>query len=112
MALAQIEEIRRLKLVERSARLGGLLLNLLQSEISNLKFDISIRGVGLLIGVELRRQDGSPATDEALGLIKTMLNAGFILLPEGEHSNVISVTPPLTISEAQLRTTVKALKKI
>jgi 4-aminobutyrate aminotransferase-like enzyme len=111
MALAQIEEIRRLKLVECSARLGGLLLNLLQSQISNLKFEISIRGVGLLIGVELRRQDGSPATDEALGLIKTMLNAGFILLPEGEHSNVVSFTPPLTITEAQLRETVGALKK-
>jgi 4-aminobutyrate aminotransferase-like enzyme len=52
-----------------------------------------------------------PATEEALRLIKTMLCAGFILLPEGEHSNVISFTPPLTISEAQLKTTVSALKK-
>jgi 4-aminobutyrate aminotransferase-like enzyme len=40
-----------------------------------------------------------------------MLNSGFILLPEGEHSNVISFTPPLTITEAQLKTTVSALKK-
>jgi 4-aminobutyrate aminotransferase-like enzyme len=114
MALAQIEEIRRLKLVECSARLGGLLLSLLQSQISNisnLKFDVSIRGVGLLIGVELRRADGSPATDKAIRLIKTILNAGFILLPEGEHSNVISFTPPLTITAAQLKRTVGALKK-
>jgi 4-aminobutyrate aminotransferase-like enzyme len=39
------------------------------------------------------------------------LHAGFILLPEGEHSNVISFTPPLTITEAHLKTTVRALKK-
>jgi 4-aminobutyrate aminotransferase-like enzyme len=86
-------------------------LGLLKSEISHLKFDISIRGLGLLIGVELRRDDGSPATEEALQLIKAMLHSGFILLPEGEHSNVISFTPPLTITEAQLKTTASALKK-
>lgn len=111
MALAQIEEIKQQKLVERAARLGKFLLGLLQSQISNLKFNISIRGMGLLIGVEIRRDDGAPETEEALGLIKTMLHAGFILLPEGEHSNVISFTPPLTITEMQLTKTVRALKK-
>jgi 4-aminobutyrate aminotransferase-like enzyme len=111
MALAQIEEIRRLKLVDRSGKMGKFLLNLLQSGISNLKFESSVRGVGLLIGVELLRHDGSAATAKALALIKRMLHAGFILLSEGEHSNVISFTPPLTITEAQLKTTVGALEK-
>jgi len=111
MALAQIEEIKRRRLVERSARLGRFLLSLLQSKISNLKFEISVRGMGLLIGIEMRRHDGAPATEEALGLIRSMLHAGFILLPEGEHSNVISLTPPLTITEAQLKASVSALKK-
>ena len=111
MALAEIEEMRRLRLVERSGRLGEILLKLLQSKISNSKFEISVRGVGLLIGVEVRRHNGAPATEEALGLIKTMLHAGFILLPEGEHSNVISFTPPLTITEAQLKASVTALQK-
>jgi 4-aminobutyrate aminotransferase-like enzyme len=111
MALAQIEEIKESKLVERSARLGKLLVGLLKSEISNFKFDISVRGLGLIVGIELRGRDGSPATEEAFGLIKATLHAGFILLPEGEHSNVISFTPPLTITEAQLKRTVTALKK-
>jgi 4-aminobutyrate aminotransferase-like enzyme len=112
MAIAQIEEIRQRNLVGRSARLGKSLLNLLQSEISSYKLQISLRGLGLLVGMELRRRDGSPATDEALRLIKTMLHAGFILLPEGEHSNVISFTPPLTITEAQLKTTAGPMKKV
>jgi 4-aminobutyrate aminotransferase-like enzyme len=111
MALAQIEEIRRLRLVEHSRRLGEFLLKLLQSQISNLKFEISVRGVGLLVGVEVRRHDGAAATEKALGLLKTMLHARFILLPEGEHSNVISFTPPLTITEPQLKTTASALQK-
>lgn len=112
MALAQIEEIRRLKLVDRSAYLGKFLLKLLQSQISSSKFEISFRGLGLLAGFELRRHDGAPATDEALRIIKEMLGAGFILLPEGEHSNVISFTPPLTIAEGQLKMAVSALQKV
>jgi len=112
MALAQIAEIRRLKLVGRSGRLGAFLLGALQSQISNLKFQIAARGVGLMAGLELRRADGAPASEETMRVIKTMLRRGFILLPEGEHGNVISFTPPLTISEAQLRKTVSELKEV
>jgi 4-aminobutyrate aminotransferase-like enzyme len=65
-----------------------------------------------MAGLELRRTDGSPATEEALRVVKTMLHRGFILLPEGEHGNVISFTPPLTISEAQLTKTVSVLKQV
>ena len=36
-------------------------------------------------------------------MVKAMLKRGFVLLPEGEHSNVIGFTPPLTISPNQLR---------
>jgi 4-aminobutyrate aminotransferase-like enzyme len=112
MALAQIAEIRRLKLCERSSRLGEFLLTQLRSRISNLKFQITARGLGLMAGLELRRADGSPATEETLRVIKAMLHRGFILLPEGEHSNVISFTPPLTISEAQLASTVAVLEEV
>jgi 4-aminobutyrate aminotransferase-like enzyme len=41
-----------------------------------------------------------------------MLKRGFILLPEGEHSNVIGFTPPLTISPNQLRAAVKELGEL
>jgi 4-aminobutyrate aminotransferase-like enzyme len=108
MALAQIEEIHRLKLPERSRRLGAMLLAELKA-LGAPELRLKARGAGLMAGLELRRPDGSPATTEALGLIKRMLHRGFILLPEGEHSNVIAFTPPLTITEAQLRSVVRAL---
>ncbi len=41
-----------------------------------------------------------------------MLRAGYILLPEGANGNIISFTPPLTISKAQLAKTVGALAKV
>ena len=65
-----------------------------------------------MAGLELGQPDGSPATQETFRAIKAMLHRGFILLPEGEHGNVISFTPPLTISGAQLTRTVGALKEI
>jgi len=110
MALAQIGEVRRLRLVERSARLGNFLLSEL-SKVQSPKSKVicSPRGTGLMTGLELRRQDGSPATAEALDTIKLMLHRGFILLPEGAHGNVIAFTPPLTISESQLKLAVQAL---
>jgi 4-aminobutyrate aminotransferase-like enzyme len=112
MALAQIAEIEKLKLPERSAELGEFLLGelqSLQSKISNPKFEIHARGLGLMAGVELKLPDGKPATDIAIAAIKTLLKKGFIFLPEGEHSNIISLTPPLTISKPQLAKVVAAL---
>jgi 4-aminobutyrate aminotransferase-like enzyme len=108
MALAQIAEVRRLKLSEHSRRLGSMLLNELKS-LRAPRLSLRARGAGLMAGLELLRPDGKPATEEVLGIIKRMLHRGFILLPEGGHSNVISFTPPLTITTAQLQRAVRAL---
>lgn len=114
MALAQLGEIRRLKLPERSAALGEYLLPLLRTELVNLKpkLNLEIRGLGLMAGVELRRPDGRPATAEALHAVKAMLQRGYILLPEGADGNVLGLTPPLTITRAQLKSTVRALAEV
>jgi 4-aminobutyrate aminotransferase-like enzyme len=112
MALAQIKEIENLDLSKSSAELGEFLLGELQSKISNPKFQIAVRGLGLMTGVELHLSDGRPATDAAMQAIKTMLQRGFILLPEGEYGNVISFTPPLTITKAQLAKAVIALAEV
>jgi 4-aminobutyrate aminotransferase-like enzyme len=112
MALAQIKEIERLNLCKRSAELGEFLLGELQSKISNPKFQIAVRGLGLMAGVELRLPDGKPAAEATMQAVKDMLRRGFILLPEGGHGNVISFTPPLTITKAQLSKVVSALAEV
>ena len=112
MALAQLEEIRARRLVQRSASLGRFLLSLLSrlaAPASALR--LSARGLGLLAGLEVRAQDGSPATAAAQGLLKTMLRRGFILLPEGERANVLTFTPPLTISEKDLGAALSELER-
>ena len=111
MALAQIKEIGRLDLCQRSAELGKFLLGEL-SRIQSPKLKVEARGLGLMAGLELRLPDGKPASAAAMQAVKTMLHHGFILLPEGEHANVISFTPPLTITRAQLAKTVGALAEV
>jgi 4-aminobutyrate aminotransferase-like enzyme len=108
MALAQIKEIQRLKLVDESAGSGNFLLRKL-GEIKSAKLKISVRGLGLMAGLELNLPNGQPATADAFKVIKKMLRRGYILLPEGARGNVISFTPPLTITKNELVKTVKAL---
>jgi 4-aminobutyrate aminotransferase-like enzyme len=113
MALAQIKELKARKLAQRSADLGKLLLASLSAlNTRHSTLSLAPRGLGLLAGLEVRLPDGSPATEAALTVVKAMLKRGFILLPEGEHSNVIGFTPPLTISPNQLRAAVKELGEL
>jgi 4-aminobutyrate aminotransferase-like enzyme len=113
MALAQIDEIERLNLPERAAELGQYLL----AELGKIRFPKwrlagSARGLGLMAGLELTLPNGKPATGVALGAIKALLQRGYIVLPEGADANVISFTPPLTISKKQLATAVAALGEV
>ena len=111
MALAEMEEIEQGKLVEKSAATGdyllGLLKELAQAGVSRL--ELEARGLGLLAGIELRAGRGRLATRMVLETIKRMLHRGYILLPEGDQAQVISFSPPLTISRAQLAETVRVL---
>ncbi len=65
-----------------------------------------------MAGVELRRHDGSPATAETFAAVKTLLERGYIFLPEGEYGNVVGFTPPLTINKPQLAKAIGALKEV
>jgi 4-aminobutyrate aminotransferase-like enzyme len=113
MALANIREIQERDLVARSGELGKFLLDgltaLVESRARKSRIEAFPRGLGLLVGLELLSAGGSPATEQALAIVQLLLHRGFILLPEGEHSNVISFTPPLTILHSQLEKAIDAL---
>jgi 4-aminobutyrate aminotransferase-like enzyme len=113
MALANIRELQARKLIDRSARVGRFLLReLLKVPSVRSKFVVRARGMGLMAGLELLNDDLSPATKLSLHAIKELLRRGYIFLPEGEHANVISLTPPLTITERELRRAIAALQEV
>jgi 4-aminobutyrate aminotransferase len=68
------------------------------------KYEIvgDVRGLGLMIGVELVKDKKSKtyATDERNRVMHIALDKGLLLLPSGESS--IRVLPPLTISRASI----------
>ncbi len=62
-----------------------------------------VRGRGLMLGLEI---------DNALSLSRRLLQEGFIVLPAGENAEVLGITPPLTISDAQLMSFLDALETV
>lgn len=99
MALASIRVHRQLGLARRSRSTGQHLMEAMRRLASRFpQLGLVPRGRGLLAGLEAR--SAPPAT--VLGWVKSLLGQGLILLPEGEHGQVLSFTPPLTISPAQL----------
>jgi 4-aminobutyrate aminotransferase-like enzyme len=112
MALAQIDEIERRKLPERASALGEFLMKELELRIQHETLRVGVRGLGLLAGIEVRGTDGSPATKFVWKVIREMLRRGFILLPEGADGNVISLSPPLTISRREISECVSVLGEL
>lgn len=111
MALAQIEEIREKALVRNSARMGALFL----SELKRLEprfanWEVEVRGLGLMLGVELRRA-GRPDGMGAMRVVQGLLRQGIVVLPEGEWGQVISFTPPLIMNTRHMRCVMTALRR-
>ena len=52
---------------------------------------------------------GKPAEAIALTVTKRLLAEGFILLPEGEPANILSITPPLTVGKTHIARFTRAL---
>ncbi len=111
MALAQIEEIDRLGLVERSDKLGAELLGWLDQAARRVEKGHAVaRGIGLMVGLELLDRAGKPDTARSLQAMKSMLRSGFVILPEGEQANVLGWTPPLTIGARDLQRSVSVME--
>ncbi len=56
-----------------------------------------VRGMGLFIGVELIRADGSEATDICRFVKNRMRDHRILIGSEGPHDNILKIRPPLTI---------------
>ncbi len=100
--LAAIQAYQDEGLIKRSATLGANLRNTLRGALDGLAVVRDIRGLGLMIAVELR-------TKVAPVLKSLMLNHGVIALPAGP--TVLRLLPPLVITEAEIDFGVQAIAK-
>lgn len=103
-AIATLDTLRFRKLPQRAGDVGARFAQALQSVLS--KHDCAegaVRGAGLMLGIA----PGSVARAARLG--RALLERGYIVLAGGEARDVLTLTPPLTIAEAQLDGFVDAL---
>lgn len=102
--VAVLREVRRRDLCARARRIGDILMTRGRAWMERFSLIRDVRGVGAMVGMELTHDDGRPASDEAQTLLRMALERGVILLTEGEAGNVLAFTPPLVITDADLRT--------
>jgi 4-aminobutyrate aminotransferase len=95
-ALATLDVIDDEGLLDRVTTLGDRVLGRLRSEVGDLDAVRDLRGMGLMIGVEL----ADKATTDTV--VQHCLDAGVIVLACGPDENVLRLVPPLTITDDEL----------
>lgn len=104
-ALAVLEELRERRLVERSRGVGASLLAALRRATETNPHVGEVRGLGLMIGVELvhDRAARDPHPEAIPGVLQAGLEQGLIMLPGGMFGNVISLAPSFVVTERQVQ---------
>lgn len=101
-AVAAVKYIEENNLLERAVSLGKYFVSRL-NELKN-KYDVvgDVRGVGLLIGVELvkDKETKQPAAEEAERVMYLAMERGLSFKVSG--GNVLTLMPPLTITDNEL----------
>jgi 4-aminobutyrate aminotransferase len=91
--LATLEFMQSSKLGAKAVEKGNYLMKSLNELKDKYPIIGDVRGIGLMIGIELVENDRSPASAMRDVIIKKALEGGLILLPAGD--SVIRFVPPL-----------------
>ncbi len=70
-----------------------------------------VRGLGLMIGVEFVKEDGSPDKERLDGIMKKCLEKGLIIIECGVEKNVARIMPPLTVTEQEMKKALDILEE-
>jgi 4-aminobutyrate aminotransferase len=91
-------------LVDNAARVGERLIGLLRSRLSRHEVVGDVRGLGLMIGVEIvrDRRGREPAPDLRERVLEEAFRRGLLLLGCGQST--IRLAPPLIVDEADVET--------
>ncbi len=101
-ALAALQAILDEGLCERAEKLGGRLMRRLAKAAERLDRIVEVRGLGLMIGVELK--------DAAAPVVQAMRARGFLIGTAGP--NVVRLLPPLVIEEEDLNALADNLEEV
>lgn len=98
-------------LADEAERLGRRIMVGLVERLSDLvdAGTVEVRGLGLLIGVEVRDRRGGvpiPRPGAGVSIAERLLKTGVLVLPAGDSGAVVELSPPAVLNEAQLDHTI------
>jgi len=99
-AIAVLDVIKNEKLIQHSTEMGNYLMN----KISAFESVREVRGLGLMIGVELEIPSATIRTE--------LLNKHHILTGSSSNKNTIRILPPLTITQQEADIFLNAFKQV
>jgi 4-aminobutyrate aminotransferase len=100
--IATLEVFERDGILTNATDKGNQLLGRLRELQKSMPVIGDVRGLGLMVGVELVDQDGSPNKEMQKQIRQVCLDSGLVILSCGPHDNVLRLVPPLNISQAEL----------
>ena len=102
--LAVLDVIDEDGLQENARDVGGRLKAGLQELQTRHRLIGDVRGMGLMLGVELvrDRETKEPATQETLAVLETMREMGVLVGKGGLFGNMLRIKPPMCITAADV----------
>ena len=104
-AIATIDELERLRLVERARDFGPVMGERLK-RMRRRDIVHDVRGRGFMWGVQLRD------AEHADRVVKAALARGVVLLQAGPAGDVLSITPPLVMTERQFNRAIDIVEEV
>ncbi|PLT29389.1 aspartate aminotransferase family protein [Peribacillus deserti] len=110
-ALETLKIIEDERLIENARHKGEYFISLLTELQKKYQWIGDIRGKGLAIGVELveDRVSKTPAAEKTAAICYRCYQLGLLAFYVGIHSNVIEITPPLTLTKDDIDLAVSIL---
>ena len=100
--IATLEVFEREQILANAVERGADLISRLRQLQQRIPAIGEVRGLGLMVGVELVAKDGSPNKELQKQIRQICLDSGLVILSCGAHDNVLRLVPPLNLSPAEL----------
>ena len=104
--MANLDIIERENLIENAAKMGSLLIERLRQGLADHPYVGDVRGVGLMIGIEFvadkKSRGGFKAGTYPHRQVQLQAAERSMLIRALPYGNVTSLSPPLTITPAEI----------
>ncbi|MCF6158294.1 MAG: aspartate aminotransferase family protein [wastewater metagenome] len=111
-ALAAIDAIEKYQLVQRAKELGNYLKDKLLEMKQRYRLIGDVRGIGLMLGAELVKENKVPATEEIDYVLEELKEHGVLAGKTGVLRNVLTFQPPLVITRDDIDRVIEILNDI